>query len=193
MTAHIRPGLALALFEPDIAQNAGTMLRMCACLGLDAFLIGPAGFAAGDRHLRRAGMDYLDRVNLARPASFAEFESWRASQPQRRRLVLLTTKAPSSYLDCRYAPGDILMVGRESAGVPPEVSARVDAAVAIPMQPGMRSLNVAVAAAIVVGEALRQLQAKTMRSLTDDRPWITLRLGGPIAENVIDSKSAERA
>ena len=158
MTAGIRSDLALALYEPDIAQNTGTMLRMCACLGLDAFLIGPAGFAAGDRHLRRAGMDYLDRVNLARPASFSEFESWRGSQPSTRRLVLLSTKAPQSYLDYRYAPGDILMVGRESAGVPPEAAAQADAAVTIPMQAGMRSLNVAVAAAIVVGEALRQLR-----------------------------------
>lgn len=161
MTTPVRPNLGLALYEPDIAQNAGTMLRLCACLGLDAFLIGPAGFAAGDRHLRRSGMDYLDRVNLARPASFAEFESWRTSQPEPRRLVLLTTKAPLSYLDCRYARGDILMVGRESAGVPVDVAARADAAVAIPMQEGMRSLNVAVAAAIVVGEALRQLRERS--------------------------------
>jgi len=150
------PPLALALYEPDIAQNAGTMLRMCACLGVEAFLIGPAGFAAGDRHLRRAGMDYLDEVTLARPASFAEFERWRASLPERRRLVLLTTKSPLCYLDFSFRAGDILMVGRESAGVPAQVAARADAAVTIPMRPGLRSLNVAVAAAVVVGEALRQ-------------------------------------
>jgi tRNA (cytidine/uridine-2'-O-)-methyltransferase len=158
MTGPSEPPLALALYEPDIAQNAGTMLRMCACLGVEALLIGPTGFPAGDRHLRRAGMDYLDHVALSRPASFAEFERWRASLPKRRRLVLLTTKASLSYLDCRFEAGDILMVGRESAGVPPEVAARADAAVTIPMRPNLRSLNVAVAAAMVVGEALRQLR-----------------------------------
>jgi tRNA (cytidine/uridine-2'-O-)-methyltransferase len=159
VTALSEKSLALALYEPDIAQNAGTMLRMCACLGVEALLVGPTGFASGDRHLRRAGMDYLEQVRLSRPASFADFERWRRALPERRRLVLLTTKAPLSYLDCRFEPGDILMVGRESAGVPAEVAACADVAVTIPMRPGLRSLNVAVAAAMVVGEALRQLGA----------------------------------
>jgi tRNA (cytidine/uridine-2'-O-)-methyltransferase len=159
MTALFTPlTLTLALFEPDIPQNAGTMLRMCACLSVDAAIIGPAGFAIGDRHLRRAGMDYLDHVKLARHASFANFEDWRASQPRPRRLVLLTTKATACYFDTRFESGDILMVGRESAGVPPEVAATADIAVAVPMRPGMRSLNVAVSAAMVLGEALRQLR-----------------------------------
>ncbi len=173
MTTPPRPDAPmLALFEPDIPQNAGTMLRMCACLGVDAAIVGPAGFAIGDRHLRRAGMDYLDYVNIARHACFDDFETWRAAQrlatpPRARRLVLLTTKAPASYLDSRFENGDILMVGRESAGVPAEVAARADMAVAIPMRAGMRSLNVAVAAAMVLGEALRQLRG-IGRSIASD-------------------------
>ncbi|MGA8171264.1 MAG: tRNA (cytidine(34)-2'-O)-methyltransferase [Methylocystis sp.] len=154
------PTLMLALFEPDIPQNAGTMLRMCACLGVDAAIIGPAGFATGDRQLRRAGMDYLDHVKLARHASFADFEQWRASSPCSRRLVLLTTKSSASYHDIKYENGDVLMVGRESAGVPADVAARADVTVAIPMRAGMRSLNVAVAAAMVLGEALRQTRER---------------------------------
>ncbi len=162
MTATVayRPAapLTLALFEPDIPQNAGTMLRMCACLGLDAAIVGPPGFPAGDRHLRRAGMDYLDHVEILRHASFADFERWRNAQGEPRRLVLLSTKAHLSYLECEFRSGDILMVGRESAGVPPEVAARADVSIMIPMRPGLRSLNVAVAAAMAIGEALRQIR-----------------------------------
>lgn len=150
-----RPKLTLALFEPDIPQNAGTMLRLCACLGVDAAIVGPAGFPTSDRHFRRSGMDYLDHVTIARHASFADFEEWRRAEP-RRRLVLLSTKAETSYLAFDYRDGDILMVGRESAGLPDAAFAASDAAVTIPMRPEMRSLNVAVAAAIVLGEALRQ-------------------------------------
>lgn len=152
------PILTLALYQPDIPQNAGTMLRMCACLGVEAAIVGPAGFPTSDRHFRRAGMDYLDSVTIARHASFAAFEAWRAGAG--RRLILLSTRAELSYLDCLYQPGDILMVGRESAGVPDEVHAAADLAVTIPMQPGLRSLNVAVAAAMVLGEALRRINAR---------------------------------
>ena len=150
--------MTLALYQPDIPQNAGTMLRMCACLGVEAAIVGPAGFPTSDRHFRRAGMDYLDSVTIARHASFAAFEAWRAGAG--RRLILLSTRAELSYLDCVYQPGDILMVGRESAGVPDEVHAAADLAVTIPMQPGLRSLNVAVAAALVRGEALRRINAR---------------------------------
>ena len=147
--------LTLALFEPDIAQNTGTMLRTCACLGMDAALIEPAAFSVSDPKFRRAGMDYLDRVRLLRHASWRAFLAWRADN--RARIVLLTTRAPLAYTTFAYAPGDVLLVGRESAGVPDEVHQAADARVIVPMQPGLRSLNVAVAAAMVAGEALRQI------------------------------------
>ena len=133
------------------------MLRTCACLGVGADLIEPAGFPTSDRHFRRAGMDYLDRVDLARHASFEAFERWRLASSG-RRLVLLTTRASMSYLDLTFAAEDVLMVGRESAGVPDEVHAAADVRVHIAIAAGMRSLNVAVAAAMVLGEALRQLR-----------------------------------
>ncbi|MDR3496383.1 MAG: TrmH family RNA methyltransferase [Ancalomicrobiaceae bacterium] len=144
----------LALYEPDIAQNTGTMLRMAACLGIEVDLIEPAGFVLTDKGLRRAGLDYLPAALVTRHACFADFEIWRRRQG--RRLVLLSTKAAVAYIDFAYAPGDVLMVGRESAGVPDDVHAGADSRVLIPMRAGMRSLNVAVAAAIVTAEALRQ-------------------------------------
>ena len=146
--------LVLALYQPDIPQNCGTMLRMCACLGVAAALIEPAGFPTSDRHFRRAGLDYLDAVSLARHESFAAFEAWRAMVG--RRLVLLTTTADPPYHRMAFRDDDILLVGRESAGVPSLVHEAADVRVIVPMRPRMRSLNVAVAAAIVVGEALRQ-------------------------------------
>jgi tRNA (cytidine/uridine-2'-O-)-methyltransferase len=145
----------LALYEPDIPQNCGTMLRMCACLGIEAAIIEPAGFPLSDRHFRRAGMDYLDHVKLTRHASYAAFETWRSSVE--RRLVLISTKASEAYTHFTFAPGDILLVGRESAGVPASVHAAADARVLIPLQAPLRSLNVAIAAAMVVGEANRQI------------------------------------
>ncbi|BDV33987.1 tRNA (cytidine(34)-2'-O)-methyltransferase [Methylocystis iwaonis] len=154
------PPLALALYQPDIPQNAGTMLRMCACLGVEAAIIGPAGFPVTDAAFRRAGMDYLDLVTLLRHASFDAFQAWRAAQTaagRRRRLILLSTRAEAPYTASKYESGDILMVGRESAGVPDDVFAAADLAVTIPMRPQARSLNVAVSAAMVVGEALRQI------------------------------------
>lgn len=152
MTATTR--LVLALFQPDIPQNAGTMLRACACLGLDAAIVEPAGFPVSDRHFRRAGMDYLDHVDIARHVSFSAFEDWRRGAG--RRLVLLTTQGAVPYTDFVFRPDDVLMVGRESAGAPPEVHAAADARIVVPIRPEMRSLNVAVAAAMVLGEALRQ-------------------------------------
>jgi tRNA (cytidine/uridine-2'-O-)-methyltransferase len=154
------PLLTLALYQPDIPQNAGTMLRACACLGVEAAIIGPAGFPIADAAFRRAGMDYLDQVKLARHVSFDAFQIWRAARARagdERRLVLLSTRASQSCFAFPYRPGDVLLVGRESAGVPDEVFAAADAAVRIPMRPEARSLNVAVAAAMVMGEALRQL------------------------------------
>ncbi len=146
--------LRIALYEPDIPQNTGTVLRLCACLGIEAHLIEPAGFPASDRAFRRAGMDYLDAVALVRHRSWREFEAWR--RRERRRLVLFTTAASLPYLDYRFEPDDILLFGRELAGVPQEVHASADARLVIPMREGLRSLNVAIAAAMVAGEALRQ-------------------------------------
>jgi tRNA (cytidine/uridine-2'-O-)-methyltransferase len=146
--------MRIALYEPDIPQNAGTILRLCACLDLAADIIEPAGFPTSDRAFRRAGMDYLDAVTVVRHASWPDFESWR--RRERLRLLLFTTAAPLSYLDFGYRTDDILMFGRESAGVPAHVHAAADARLVIPMRPGLRSLNVAVAAAMAAGEALRQ-------------------------------------
>ena len=147
--------LTLALYQPDIPQNAGTMLRLCACLGLDAAIIEPAGFPVSDRHFRRAGLDYLDAVAIARHASFTAFETWRRAAG--RRLVLLTTQGTTPFPRFAFAPGDVLLVGRESAGVPAAVHAVADARLLVPMRPAFRSLNVAVAAATVLGEAMRQI------------------------------------
>ncbi len=140
--------LMLALYEPDIAANAGAMLRTCACLGVDAAIIEPAGFPFSDRRFRRAGMDYLDALRIDRHASFARFEAWRAEAG--RRLVLLTTRGEADLWDFAFRPGDILMVGRESAGVPADVAAAADARVRIPIRPPLRSLNVGVAAALAM-------------------------------------------
>jgi len=144
----------LVLYQPDIPQNCGTMLRLCACLGIDAAIIEPAGFPVSDRNFRRAGMDYLDHVSVTRHVSFTAFRDWQTASG--RRLVLLSTQAALPYTEFCFQPGDILLVGRESAGVPETVHAQADASIRIPMQPPMRSLNVAVAAAMVLGEALRQ-------------------------------------
>lgn len=148
--------MRLALYEPDIPQNTGTILRMGACLGFEVHIIEPTGFPGFDRALRRSGMDYLDRVPTVRHLSWTAFEAWRRSQ--QLRLVLFTTAADRSYLDCRYGARDILLFGRESAGVPEAVHAAADERVGIPMQPGMRSLNIAMAAAMAAGEAIRQMR-----------------------------------
>jgi tRNA (cytidine/uridine-2'-O-)-methyltransferase len=145
--------MQLALYEPDIAQNTGTILRLCACLGAAAHIIEPAGFPVSDRAFRRAGMDYLDQVTLRRHSSWTAFQEWRRSEDL--KLVLFTTHATTSYLDHRYGE-DVLLFGRESSGVPDAVHAAADARLTIPMRPGLRSLNVAVACAMVAGEALRQ-------------------------------------
>jgi tRNA (cytidine/uridine-2'-O-)-methyltransferase len=150
-------GMRIALYEPDIPQNAGTILRLAACLGVAADIVEPAGFPTSDRAFRRAGMDYLDLVTIVRHPNFAAFEAWRATVGA--RLVLFTTRAGTCYLDHAFCSNDILLFGRESAGVPERVHQAADARLIIPMRPGLRSLNVAVAAAMAVGEALRQTRA----------------------------------
>ena len=144
--------LRLALYEPDIPQNTGTLLRAAACLGFAVELIEPAGFAITDKNLRRAGLDYLPAALLTRHASWTAFESWRASTG--RRLILLTTRADASAFDFVWRPDDVILVGRESAGVPETVHRTADARLKVPMRPGFRSLNVALTAAMVMGQAL---------------------------------------
>jgi len=146
--------MRIALFEPDIPQNTGTILRLAACLGLEAHLIEPAGFPVSDRAFRRAGMDYLDQVSIARHVSWEAFETWRRQEGL--RVVLFTTRASKPYLDHKFRADDILLFGRESAGVPEKVHASADARLVIPMLPGLRSINVAMTCAMAVGEALRQ-------------------------------------
>jgi tRNA (cytidine/uridine-2'-O-)-methyltransferase len=146
--------MRVALYEPDIPQNTGTILRLCACLGVEAHIIEPAGFPVTDRAFRRAGMDYLEHVSVVRHASWQSFEDWRATQGL--RLVVFTTKAATSYLDHLYAPTDLLLFGRESAGVAADVHEAADVRLTIPMRPGLRSLNVGMACAMALGEALRQ-------------------------------------
>jgi tRNA (cytidine/uridine-2'-O-)-methyltransferase len=150
--------MRIALYQPDIPPNTGTVLRLCACLGIEAHIIEPAGFPTSDRAFRRAGMDYLDAVALVRHASWRNFEAWR--RRKRHRLVLFTTSASLSYLDYGFATDDVLLFGRESAGVPEQVHAAADARLVIPMRPALRSLNVAMAAAMAAGEALRQIGMK---------------------------------
>jgi tRNA (cytidine/uridine-2'-O-)-methyltransferase len=147
----------LALYQPDIPQNTGTMLRLAACLGVPVEIIEPAGFDVSDRNLRRAGLDYLDRVAITRHVSWRAFMRWRAERGL--RLVLATTKGALPYTEFAFDRQDVILLGRESAGVPDEVHDAAEARIVIPMQPGLRSLNVAVAAAMLVGEALRQTGA----------------------------------
>ncbi|BAI75779.1 RNA methyltransferase, TrmH family, group 2 (plasmid) [Azospirillum sp. B510] len=147
--------MRLVLFEPDIPQNTGTLMRLAAGLGVALDLIEPCGFLLDDRRLRRAGMDYIDHLDWTRHSSWAAY----CATPRDGRLVLLTTRAAIPYTDFRFAPGDRILVGRESAGVPDEVHDAADARLLIPMMPPARSLNVAVSAAMVLGEALRQTAA----------------------------------
>jgi len=146
--------IRLALFQPDIPQNAGTMLRTAACLHVGVDIIGPCGFVFSDKRLGRSAMDYIDRVALCRHDSWEAFVKSRDTDLT--RLILLTTRASMSYLDFPFQASDVLLVGRESAGVPPAVHDAADARLVVPMAPGARSLNVAAAAAMVLAEALRQ-------------------------------------
>ena len=149
--------MQLALYQPDIPQNAGTILRLCACLGVTAHIIEPAGFPISDKNFRRAGMDYLDQIDIRRHIGWTDFEIWRKSGGA--RLILATTRGATPYPAFAFRPDDILLMGRESAGVPDEVHENADARLLIPMRAGLRSINVAVSAAMILGEALRQMDA----------------------------------
>ncbi|MBO9099061.1 MULTISPECIES: tRNA (cytidine(34)-2'-O)-methyltransferase [unclassified Rhizobium] len=146
--------LHIALYQPDIAGNTGTILRLAACLDLAVDIIEPAGFDISDRNLKRAGMDYLAAVSLTRHISWTHFEAWRRGTG--RRLILASTKAADRYTDFVFRSDDILLFGRESAGVPDAVHEGADGRILIPMVEGQRSINVAMSAAMIAGEALRQ-------------------------------------
>ncbi|WP_375404475.1 tRNA (cytidine(34)-2'-O)-methyltransferase [uncultured Sphingomonas sp.] len=145
--------MRITLFEPDIAGNVGTILRLGACLGVGVDLIEPMGFPWGDRALRRAGMDYADVAEVSRHAD------WNAFQATAGRIVLATTRGAVQLWDAAFAADDVLLLGSEGRGVPGEVHAAVALRVAIPMRPGVRSLNVAVAAGMIAGEMMRQTRS----------------------------------
>lgn len=147
--------LRIALYQPDIPGNTGTILRLAACMGIGVDIIEPAGFVLSDKNLKRAGMDYLASVTMTRHVNWQRFDAWRLSEG--RRLVLASTKAAERYTDFAYAENDILLFGRESAGVPDDVHNTADARIIIPMVEGQRSINVAMSAAMITGEALRQI------------------------------------
>lgn len=151
--------LRIALYQPDIPGNTGTILRMAACLGLTVDIIEPAGFDLSNRALRRAGMDYAEQAAIKRHLNWKHFDEWR--RLQRRRLILATTKASKSYRKFGFQSSDVLLFGRETSGVPDRVHDAVDEGVLIPMVEGRRSLNLAVSAAIITGEAIRQLEVAT--------------------------------
>ncbi len=147
--------MRLALYQPDIPQNCGTLIRLGAAVGVPIDIIEPCGFLLDDKRMRRAHMDYIDLVNLARHADWIAFQN---SYSGARR-ILLTTKTQQSYLKFNFRADDILVLGRESSGVPDDVYEAVDECITVPMQSGARSLNVAIAAAMVIGEALRQTKS----------------------------------
>lgn len=145
----------LALYQPEIPQNTGALMRLCACLGMNLEVIHPCGFVWNDRHLRRAGMDYADKATVRHHSSWEEF--YQKSQNSLQRLILLDTRAETPYTDFSFEKGDTLLMGQESSGVPDSIFPLVPHRLFIPMASGCRSLNIALAAAMVVGEALRQL------------------------------------
>ena len=151
--------MRLAVFQPDIPQNTGTLLRLGACLDFAVDIIEPCGFIFNEKAMRRAGMDYLEQVSYRRHNSWQDFLAYRAAHPEEYgRLVLMSTHASEPYTDFSFQPNDIILMGRESAGVPEDVHNQADARLLIPMNPKARSINMAISAAIVVGEALRQVK-----------------------------------
>jgi tRNA (cytidine/uridine-2'-O-)-methyltransferase len=151
--------IEIALFQPDIPPNTATILRFAACLDLTVHIIEPAGFHWSDRSFRRAGMDYLDMTRIIRQPSWNAF----CEHTVGRRVVLATTQAPNAYTDFEFVAGDILLFGRESSGVPDDVHATVSERITIPMSPGRRSLNIAMACAMITGEAMRQCNIRSSK------------------------------
>lgn len=151
--------MRIALFQPDIAQNLGTMLRTAACFGVAVEIIEPCGFPFYDKKFRRAGMDYIDKVECNRHKSWHDFKLWQQNLNPKPRIIALSSKVKIPYYDFTFKANDILLLGRETSGLPEEVYGEIDATLTIPMQPDFRSLNVAIAGAIVLSEALRQIVA----------------------------------
>jgi tRNA (cytidine/uridine-2'-O-)-methyltransferase len=154
MSPHL---LRIALYQPDIPGNTGTILRLAACLGLAVDIIEPAGFDLSDKNLKRAGMDYIASVTLTRHVNWERFDETRLAQG--RRLILASTKAAEPYTRFSFQPTDTLLFGRESAGVPDHVHDRADGRIIVPMVEGQRSLNVAMSVAMIAGEAIRQVNS----------------------------------
>ena len=149
--------MRLALYQPDIPQNTGTLLRLGACLNLPIDIIEPCGFLFNEKAMRRAGMDYLEIAEYRRHDSWNDFLAYRAAHPQEYgRLVLMTTHAAEPFVNFKFLPNDVILMGRESAGVPENVHQTADARLLIPMNPNVRSINMAISAAMAVTEALRQ-------------------------------------
>lgn len=155
--------MRLAMFQPDIAQNMGTLMRLSACMGICIDIIEPCGFLWNDKKLQRAGMDYLHHVHYTRHTSWEAFQDF--VHDNGYRMVLLTTKAPTAYTDFTFSPTDILVLGQESCGVPESVHGAVDARLVIPMDGDMRSINIATAGAMVLGEGLRQTKWCTSKGI----------------------------
>jgi tRNA (cytidine/uridine-2'-O-)-methyltransferase len=151
--SHSNPALHLALFQPEIPQNTGAAMRLCACMGIPLDIIEPTGFVWDEAKIRRSAMDYIDHVTLRKHADWTKFRTAYPGQ----RILLLTTKSDRSYLDFAFEPGDILLAGQESAGAPPYVHEQVDVRLTIPMHGAVRSMNVVNACSMVIGEAMRQL------------------------------------
>lgn len=149
--------MQLALYQPEIPQNTGTLIRLTACLGVSLDIIEPCGFVWSDRHLKRSGMDYIELAMVKRYPDWCAFLDHQ--KQERRRTVLLDATGPTNYVNFSYSKSDTLLVGRESSGVPKAIMSQVDACVCIPLLPQRRSLNMAIAAAMVLGEALRQTHA----------------------------------
>ena len=156
MSGVLSGAVRLALYQPEIPQNTGTLLRTAACLNLGVDIVEPCGFVFSDKHLKRAGMDYSDLATVVRHNDWDDFQAVRQTQDG-RRLVLLTTKGAVPYTEFSFHENDVLLLGNEGSGVPETVHKCVDARITVPMVPDMRSLNMAVAAVMVLGEALRQV------------------------------------
>ncbi|PYE87112.1 tRNA (cytidine/uridine-2'-O-)-methyltransferase [Phyllobacterium leguminum] len=181
--------LRIALYQPDIPGNTGTILRMAACLGIGVDIIEPAGFDISDRALRRAGMDYLEQAALTRHLDWAAFEAWRKREG--RRLVLFSTKGAEPYTRFTFNPGDVLLFGRESSGVPDHVHEGADARLLIPMVETARSLNLALTAAMAAGEAMRQLNQpeytleRLVADITPGNSHEELDFGAPVGKEAL--------